>query len=216
MAPRVPPTAVQSHARMTSRRNRSLLGCSAASLRYDPAGCTRAHRAACAHIEGIPQAAKPPRARRSGRRGVTSSSRAGVQSMRHTTSTSALPRATSFKAPKGMSKSASAATVVGGGSTAPAVPHLPEPRVFVPHEQPPGAVPRQVQVERKKRHYAEQDIAKLLELGGVPDLKVRPQPAPDINECWALRARLTVYVSDVTTASGSNVQQPNAGQAPTA
>lgn len=47
-----------------------------------------------------------------------------------------------------------------------------EPKVFVPYDRPTG-VPRQVVAERKKRHFAAQDIAKLMEVNGVPGLMVR-------------------------------------------
>jgi hypothetical protein len=69
---------------------------------------------------------------------------------------------TSPTPPAGVSSSASA-------SSLPSIASLSrlEPKVLVPYEQRPGKPPRRIEIERKKRLYAAQDLEALLQRAGV-------------------------------------------------
>lgn len=54
-----------------------------------------------------------------------------------------------------------------------------EPKVFVPHARQNGLPPRKVEVERKKRHFAQQNVAELLDAEGVDPML--PEPPQDVN-----------------------------------
>jgi hypothetical protein len=55
-----------------------------------------------------------------------------------------------------------------------AVPAALEPKVMAPFDTPAGEVPRRVQIERKKRLYASQDIGELLQAEGVNSFLHQP------------------------------------------
>jgi len=54
------------------------------------------------------------------------------------------------------------------------VPSALEPKVMAPYETPPGDTPRRVQIERKKRLFAHQDLSALLDEQGVNSFVNQP------------------------------------------
>jgi len=78
------------------------------------------------------------------------------------------PTAASLASSAALAASLAAATSATSATSA-ALASLPrlEPKVLVPYEQRPGKPPRRIEIERKKRLYAAQDIEKLLLAAGV-------------------------------------------------
>jgi len=84
------------------------------------------------------------------------------------------PKAASFKpkasgAASSSSSSSRPSSIIVGDSVAEHLASLPrlEPKVLVPYEQRPGKPPRRIEIERKKRLYATQNIDQLLSAAGV-------------------------------------------------
>ena len=68
------------------------------------------------------------------------------------------------------------AAAVGAGATVAVRKVSVQPKVHIPFEKQPGRAPRRVEVERRKREYAQQNVGMLMREAGVPAMKAASAP----------------------------------------